>query len=168
MRHTLRTRKSSSSNSSADGDPYAKHKRKRHIHRHANKYHEGDRKRWRDVVTARERTRYEGVWAANRGVLINARTAEEEDQVHAYAVREIYSRSRLPAHVLEEIWALVAVDEITPRLGREEFVVGLWLIDQRLKGRKLPLKVSDSVWASVRVLKGIRIKYAKDKVKRGR
>lgn len=163
LKSTLRTRrKSSSSNDSVSDDPYAKHKRKRHLHRHANKYHEGDRKRWRNVVTARERTRYEGVWAANRG----GPFVTDEDGVHAFAVREIWNRSRLPGHVLGEIWDLVAVvgqqpDEEQQSLGREAFVVGLWLVDQRLKGRKLPLRVADGVWESVRVLKGIRLRHGK-------
>ncbi|KAI1761469.1 hypothetical protein GGR53DRAFT_27010 [Hypoxylon sp. FL1150] len=37
---------------------------KKHIH------HEGARKRWREEITARERKRYEGVWASNRGLLL--------------------------------------------------------------------------------------------------
>lgn len=40
--------------------------------KHPNKHHEGDRKRWRDMVTERERKRYEAVWASNRGILLPA------------------------------------------------------------------------------------------------
>ncbi|KAG8630363.1 hypothetical protein KVT40_001982 [Elsinoe batatas] len=74
MRHTLRKEISSSADEdNLEDDPYYKHKKKRHIRKHANKYHEGDRKRWRNVVTEKERDRYEGVWAANRGLLLDVR-----------------------------------------------------------------------------------------------
>jgi len=79
--------------------------------------------------------------------------------VLSLVVRDIWMRSRLPEHVLEEVWALVDGREIG-RLRREEFVVGMWLIDQRLKGRKLPVKVSESVWGSVRGV-GVRVKVGK-------
>ncbi|KAJ4398113.1 Increased rDNA silencing protein [Didymella pomorum] len=128
------------------------------------KHHEGTRKRWRDAITERERKRYEGVWAANKGILIpnSARRGsgyEDDDpgqDVANLVVREIWNRSRLPEHVLEEVWALVDGREVG-RLTRVEFVVGLWLVDQRLKGRKLPTRVSDSVWTSARGL-GIKVK----------
>lgn len=38
--------------------------RKKHAH------HEGARRRWREEITPRERKRYEGVWASNRGLLL--------------------------------------------------------------------------------------------------
>ncbi|KAJ4993293.1 increased rdna silencing protein 4 [Stagonosporopsis vannaccii] len=132
------------------------------VRKHPNKHHEGQRKRWRDAITERERKRYEGVWAANKGVLLpqSPRTMDGNDDptldVQNLVVREIWMRSRLPTHVLEEVWALVDGREIG-RLTREEFVVGLWLVDQRLKGRKLPTRVSDSVWTSARGL-GIKVK----------
>ncbi|KAF2148465.1 hypothetical protein K461DRAFT_232882, partial [Myriangium duriaei CBS 260.36] len=165
MRQTLRKAKSSLSDDESDDDPYAKHKRKRHIHKHANKYAEGDRKRWRNVVSPRERARYEGVWAANRGPLVPVSSAggtppadeAEADSVHALAVKHIWTRSRLPEHILEEIWGLVDGGKVG-RLTREEFVVGLWLVDQRLKGRKLPVRVGESVWESVRTVRGIRLR----------
>jgi len=176
MRQTLR-KDSSSSSSESDGDPYSKHKKKRHIRKHPNKHAEGDRKRWRDAVTERERKRYEGVWAANKGFLVTYTSEEQEvlaasapdstssaeiresaaSAISAAVARDLWTRSRLPGHVLEEIWDLVDGNKIG-RLIREEFVVGLWLIDQRLKGRKLPTKVSDSVWNSVRFLQGIKIR----------
>lgn len=71
-------------------------------------------------------------------------------------VREIWSRSRLPAAVLEQVWDLVDQQQIG-LLTKEEFVVGMWLIDQKLKGRKLPVKVPDSVWDSVRYVTGIKL-----------
>lgn len=124
-------------------------------------HHEGDRKRWRDKVTERERKRYEGVWAGNRGVLIDhdPEYLDHEgasDLVINLVVKDIWERSRLPYDVLEEVWDLVAATD-AKALNREEFVVGLWLIDQRLKGRKLPIKVSASVWSSVRHSYGVKI-----------
>ncbi|RYP26035.1 hypothetical protein DL768_011845 [Monosporascus sp. mg162] len=54
-------------------------KSKKHAH------HEGQRKRWREEITARERKRYEGVWASNRGYLLdkapdNARPNPDRNQ----------------------------------------------------------------------------------------
>ncbi|MCJ1368050.1 Increased rDNA silencing protein [Acarospora aff. strigata] len=144
-----------------------RHGRRNLLKKHPNKHHEGDRKRWRDQVTERERKRYEGVWAANKGVWVSVlgtldtfaksplRTLEST-MVSNVVVRDIWLRSHLPESVLEEIWELVDRQTVG-MLSREEFVVGMWLIDQRLKGRKLPVKVSDSVWASVRYLSGIKL-----------
>jgi len=121
----------------------------------------GDRKRWRDAVTERERKRYEGLYASNRGLLL---PSEMSDQIANVVVRDLWMRSRLPLSELESIWNLVIAGEPEQptirktSLSREEFVVGLWLIDQRLKGRKLPVKVSETVWTSVRGLQGIKIK----------
>ncbi|KAJ4305844.1 Increased rDNA silencing protein [Kalmusia sp. IMI 367209] len=137
--------------------------------KHPNKHHEGTRKRWRDQVTERERKRYEGVWAANKGLFVPSPPSSrpssrsphlEEDSAHDVmniVIKEIWSRSRLPEHVLEEVWDLVDSRGMG-RLKREEFVVGMWLIDQRLKGRKLPIKVSESVWGSVRGATGLKVK----------
>lgn len=176
MLHTLR--KTASDTSDDDDEdmlhPYSKHKRKKHMRRHPNKHHEGDRKRWRDALNERERKRYEGVWAANKGLYCSFSREEEihfrkipserkqaqesfADEVSNIVVRDIWNRSRLPETTLEMVWDLVDGGNVG-RLGKEEFVVGLWLIDQRLKGRKLPSKVSESVWASVRSLQGIKIK----------
>ena len=121
----------------------------------------GDRKRWRDAVTERERKRYEGLFASNRGLLL---PPDMPDQISNVVVRDLWLRSRLPLSELETIWNLVVAGEPEQpaihktSLNREEFVVGLWLIDQRLKGRKLPVKVSETVWTSVRGLQGIKIK----------
>ncbi|KAI5867941.1 hypothetical protein GGS23DRAFT_543280 [Durotheca rogersii] len=127
---------------------------KKHAH------HEGARKRWREEITARERKRYEGVWASNRGLLLvppqgaaggDSALGPEPGQlgqaVANVVVRDLWGRSRLPADELAEVWDLV------DRHGRGfldkvEFVVGMWLIDQRLRGRKIPRKVSESVWNS--------------------
>ena len=179
LRQTLRKDTSSPSSSDNEGDPYGKHKKKRHIRKHPNKHNEGDRKRWRNAVTERERKRYEGLWAANKGILC-AHTEPEQrllasslakhneagvqdirdalaEQVADVVVRDIWARSKLPQHVLQEVWDLVDTQGVR-RLTREEFVVGLWLIDQRLKGRKLPMRVSESVWHSVKLLQGIKIR----------
>jgi hypothetical protein len=176
---------------------------KRHMlgmKKHPNKHHEGDRKRWRDMVTERERKRYEAVWASNRGLLLPADPVQSQlsgssemsmasyqlksqqkafasttslqgasaygadqpsmrrsDRVHAFIVRDIYSRSRLPVDTLSEVWDLVD-RKGDGTLSKEEFVAGLWLIDQRLKGRKLPVRVGDGVWESLGALSGVRIK----------
>ncbi|KAI4166885.1 MAG: hypothetical protein LQ343_007678 [Gyalolechia ehrenbergii] len=140
-----------------------KHKGNRFINKHPNKHHEGDRKRWRDQITELERKRYEGVWAANRGLLTSYYQVEPlmsvdlANSVLNVVVRDIWSRSRLPLDVLEEIWELVDTSG-NRLLSKEEFVVGMWLVDQRLKGRKLPVKVSDSVWFSSRGLTGIKVR----------
>ena len=172
MLHTLRKQEDdSSSEDEDDSHPYSKHHKKRLVRKHPNKHHEGDRKRWRDAVTERERKRYEGVWAANKGMHYSFSREEQEffrqqpthqrtldakagvaDSVSNLIVRDIWNRSRLPATVLELVWDLVDT-EGNGRLCKEAFVVGLWLIDQRLKGRKLPTKVSESVWASVKGFK---------------
>jgi hypothetical protein len=154
FRQTLRS-------STEKEEPVDEKRGRKHWRRHPNMHHEGDRKRWRDKVTELERKRYEGVWAANRGLLLDQDLVNLEDLdprkdgtpitdlVVNVVVRDIWERSRLPKDVLEEVWDLVAPPG-SKSLSRYEFVVGLWLIDQRLKGRKLPVKVSPSVWASVR------------------
>lgn len=176
MLQTLRKQDSSSSSDSEDDShPYRKHHKRRLVRKHPHKHHEGDRKRWREIVTERERKRYEGVWAANRGLYCsltpeeqnlfrtqpsNPRTSEVKtainDSVSNIVARDIWKRSRLPENILELVWSLVDTDQVG-RLCKEEFVVGMWLIDQRLKGRKLPSKVSDSVWASVRSI-GLKVR----------
>ncbi|PGG99981.1 hypothetical protein AJ79_08343 [Helicocarpus griseus UAMH5409] len=131
-----------------------KYQPNRIIKTHPNKHREGDRKRWRDRITEKERKRYEGVWAANRGLLIDAHRQpgasgpSPRDMVLNLVVRDIWSRSRLNTEVLRQIWDLVSQVGCA-MLTREEFVVGMWLIDQCLRGRKLPNKVSESVWDSV-------------------
>lgn len=128
--------------------------------KHPHKHHEGDRKRWRDSITERERKRYEAVWASNKGLFMSGPDGNgDENTVCSLVVRDIFSRSRLHADELEEVYSLVDRHG-NGRLEREEFVVGLWLIDQRLKGRKLPIKVSDSVWKSVGVLGRIKVRKA--------
>jgi len=72
----------------------------------------------------------------------------EADLVVNVVVRDIWSRSRLPADELAEVWDLVDRSR-RGALGRDEFVVGMWLIDQRLRGRKIPARVGRSVWDSV-------------------
>ena len=137
---------------SDDEDDNTIRKHRSHLMRkHPNKHHEGDRKRYRTQVTERERKRYEGVWAANKGILLDV---DSSNAVVNIVVRDIWKRSRLPDDVLEEVWDLVDTKG-KGSLDREEFVVGMFLIDQRLKGNKLPFKVSDSVWSSVRRLTGV-------------
>ncbi|KAJ5120656.1 uncharacterized protein N7515_010044 [Penicillium bovifimosum] len=143
-------------------------KRRNPLNKHPHKHNEGNRKHWRREVTEKERKRYEGVWASNKGLLIpfgiqNERTlkwpSNASDMVLNLVVREIWSRSRLPEVVLQQVWDLVDHQNIG-LLSREEFVVGMWLIDQTLSGHKLPVKVPDSVWESVRHVAGIKLPLA--------
>lgn len=135
------------------GDDVEHKKKSILLRKHPHKHHEGDRKRYRATVTERERRRYDGVWAANRGLGMDA---DSPDTVLNLVVRDIWSRSRLPNDVLADIWDLVDI-HCSDRLTRTEFVVGMWLIDQRLKGRKLPVMVSESLWNSVRLLHGVKV-----------
>lgn len=155
--HTTLRREPSSSEETDEMDKYKK-KGTRVMgikaRKHPNKHHEATRRRWRDIITEAERKRYEGVWAANKGVYLPTPQDENFDpeddpssDVINILVRELWIRSRLPTHVLKEIWDLVDRRGLG-RLSRCEFVVGMWLIDQKLKGRRLPVKVSDSVWQS--------------------
>ena len=139
-------------------------KNKKHHFRQPNKHHEGTRERWRDYVSEVERKRYEGVWAANKGLYIS--NTLQADEVLNLVVKDIWSRSRLPHEKLARIWDLVAIDDEDEEertnhkrrsLTREQFVVGLWLIDQVLKGRNLPHNVNASVWTSVRLM-GVKIR----------
>lgn len=141
--------------------------RKHRIRKHPHMHSEGDRKRWRDKVSEAERKRYEGVWAANRGLLHNFEQSSilgkrppessQEEMVLNVVVQDIWNRSRLPRDVLEEVWDLVSPEPEYKALNRERFVVGMWLVDQRLKGRKLPVRVSASVWQSVQLVRGIKV-----------
>ncbi|KAJ5690249.1 hypothetical protein N7462_004641 [Penicillium macrosclerotiorum] len=163
MPHTLRGMPKAD-----DADANRRHKMHL-LHKHPHKHHEGDRKRWRQEVTEKERRRYEGVWASNRGLFIDPGRARRElapngterwpppsEMVLNLVVREIWSRSRLPPVLLEQVWDLVDQQQIG-LLTKEEFVVGMWLIDQQLKGHKLPTKVPESVWDSVRYVTGIKL-----------
>jgi hypothetical protein len=161
-------RKEKSSDSSEDESERYKKKGTRIMgmrRKHPNKHHEGTRKRWRDAITERERKRYEGVWAANKGLYIPEPRKQSEAEVMQdvlnLVAKELWMRSRLPEHELEEVWSLVDSRGIG-RLRREEFVVGMWLIDQRLKGRKIPVRVSESVWDSVRGV-GVKVKIVAHK-----
>ncbi|KAK6071620.1 increased rDNA silencing protein 4 [Seiridium cupressi] len=174
MRQTLR--KPPSSSDDEESKWKARHRTKPLQSKKKHAHHEGARRRWREEITERERRRYEGVWASNRGSLLDSSSPEtnapgrangtpprfisssptmnDGDVVVNVIVRDLWSRSRLPIDELAEVWDLV---DRTGRgmLDKVEFVVGMWLIDQRLRGRKIPQKVSDSVWASAR---GVSIK----------
>jgi hypothetical protein len=164
--HTLKTtmRERSHSTDATKPERDKKYHKHNHLIRKApNKHHEGSRQRWRDEVPEAARKRYEGVWAANKGYLLPSIASATQpafqansDIVVNVVVRDIWSRSRLPQDVLEEVWELVDRKHAGV-LFRDEFVVGMWLIDQRLKGRKLPGKVGESVWDSVRYLKDTKI-----------
>ncbi|KAG8165644.1 hypothetical protein KVR01_004196 [Diaporthe batatas] len=189
MRKTLRDQRPKSDDEEARR-PH--HKKKGLINSKKHTHHEGSRRRWREEITERERKRYEAVWASNRGLFlvpppgsgpgpssaqarastsdpalgVRDRSHEElSEHVASVVVRDIWSRSRLPAPELAEVWDLVyglgasgsaSGPEGRPRvpgaLSKSEFVVGTWLIDQRLRGRKIPPRVSDSVWSSAKGL----------------
>ena len=71
MRQTLR--QPPPANKSDDEDAaHNKHRHRKKPFGKSNKHshHEGQRKRWREEITPRERKRYEGVWASNRGLLL--------------------------------------------------------------------------------------------------
>lgn len=167
MKQTLRKQLSDKEDEDSAFEP-TKRGRRHLVRKHPNMHHEGDRKRWRDKVTEAERRRYEGVFAANRGLLLKPKDARaspskmidpesDNNKVVNIVVRDIWERSRLSKDALSDVYDLVAPGGPTS-LNREQFVVGLWLIDQKLKGRKLPVTVSPSVWASVRHSTGIKIK----------
>ncbi|KAA8899746.1 hypothetical protein FN846DRAFT_782134, partial [Sphaerosporella brunnea] len=107
-----------------------------------------ERQRWSWHITAKERARYEGLWAANRGLLL---PREKEEFVVNVVVRDIWRRSRLPFGTLSEIWDLVDRGR-KGCLSREEFSVGTWLVDIALSGGKPPARVQESVWEDVRTL----------------
>lgn len=137
---------------------------KKHRLRQPNKHHEGTRERWRDEVTMEEIKRYEGVWAANKGLHVFAYSENEasgiKEEVQNVVVRDIWSRSRLPPERLATVWNLVVSAsnrKDTGRLTKEQFVVGMWLIDQCLNGRNLPHNVPASVWSSVQ-LRGVKVR----------
>jgi len=128
-------------------------RRQRHGHsrpvvstRHTHQ--EGARRKWKEEVSLRERRRYEAVWASNRGLFA---TGEDDSREHvaSVVVRDLWSRSRLPADELAEVWDLVDVNR-SGRLGKAEFVVGMWLLDQRLAGRKIPARVAAGIWSSAK------------------
>jgi hypothetical protein len=159
MRETLRTHIHTSASSEDEGRGRST---TLGVPRHPHKHHEGDRKKWRDVVTEEEFKRYAGLWASNRGMLFTERerastTDQLDEEVHNFVVRELWRRSRLSDEVLCEIWALVD-ERGMPRLTKSQFIIGMWLIDQKLKGRKLPVKVSKSVWESVERQQGVGVK----------
>ena len=85
-------------------------------------------------IPPNDRKRYEGLWAANKGLLQTSL-----DEVCNVIVKDIWQRSRLQAEILSDIYALVDRDR-RGTLSRDEFVVGTWLVDHCLRGRKLPLK----------------------------
>ena len=166
MRHTLRDERSSND----ETEVHKHHKSSRIIKKHPHKHHEGDRKRWRESITDKERKRYEGVWAANRGLFLphspttsvtgptnlTPQPTTASPRVLNLIVRDIWNRSKLSPDDLAEIWDLVD-GKREGYLEKEEFVVGMWLVDQRLKGRKTPVVVGESVWGSVRGLSGVRV-----------
>jgi hypothetical protein len=105
-----------------------------------------------------EKKRYEGVWAANKGIHLplfmtesnfeENKNGDPNQEIHGFVVRGLWRRSRLADHTLEEIWKLVDRTS-NGTLDREGFLAGMWLVDQCLYGRKLPLKLDSKIWNSV-------------------
>ncbi|CCU81697.1 increased rDNA silencing protein 4 [Blumeria hordei DH14] len=114
---------------------------------HPNR-HQRRRRRATEIVTDRQRRRYEAVWASNRGLYLDPRSHDAAMRLCNLVVRDIWSRSRLGPDVLHCIYELIDRDQCGS-LRRDEFVVGMWLIDRSLRGRKIPSKISDSIWLSV-------------------
>ncbi|KFY26629.1 hypothetical protein V491_01232 [Pseudogymnoascus sp. VKM F-3775] len=185
MRTTMRKMPRSSDD---EDEGLAKRGRKNLMKKHPNKHHEGDRKRWRDVVSDRERKRYEGLWASNKGLFTSPSTITKSvpgvisplprGNSSTVGTKPGSSDSlRSPpedcvsSQVVRDIWSrsrlpddvLSDIWELVDRSGtgmlsRDEFVAGVWLVDQRLKGRKLPQRVGDSVWVSVGTLGGVKVR----------
>ncbi|KAK8048336.1 hypothetical protein PG994_010066 [Apiospora phragmitis] len=68
MRQTLR--QPPKSDEDEEKDHRNRHKKKHLTNKKKHAHHEGARRRWREQITERERKRYEGVWASNRGLLL--------------------------------------------------------------------------------------------------
>ncbi|KAK8872672.1 increased rDNA silencing protein [Apiospora arundinis] len=68
MRQTLR--QPPKSDDEEEKDHKHRHKKKHLSNKKKHAHHEGARRRWREQITERERKRYEGVWASNRGLLL--------------------------------------------------------------------------------------------------
>lgn len=106
LKSTLRKPKSEDDDRRKDGSYF-------HVKKHPHKHHEGDRKRWRDEITERERKRYEAVWASNKASFGQVQSEGPgsapldipgyEDTVCNLVAKDIYSRSRLERHILEEV-----------------------------------------------------------------
>ncbi|BFZ55372.1 Increased rDNA silencing protein [Savitreella phatthalungensis] len=124
-------------------------------------------------ISQEERKRYERLWATNKGLclsfvdLADDRTIEDpasaaKDDVANVVVRDIWSRSRLQADVLEQIYDLCDRGS-KGRLTRDEFVVGTWLVDHSLRGRRLPTRreLTDEVFTSGGPLARLGIKVPK-------
>ncbi|KAF7955922.1 hypothetical protein EAE96_004843 [Botrytis aclada] len=164
MKTTMRKPKTEKELREEEGEGERRRAKKHLVKKHPNKHDEGNRKRWRDEITEKERKRYEALWASNKGLFPYTMDHGGEmvdidgasDTVPGLVVKDLWERSRLGGDVLEEVWELVhgkgywgrQKEKRYGRLERDEFVVGLWLIDQRLKGRKLPARVNHSIWAS--------------------
>lgn len=67
-------------------------RRKPHlVKHHPHKHSEGERRRWRHFVTESERRRYEGLWAANKGVLLADKNTD-------LAITTVPPPSRMKSH----------------------------------------------------------------------
>ncbi|KAI0128813.1 hypothetical protein BJ170DRAFT_623021 [Xylariales sp. AK1849] len=180
LRQTLRK---PSSRSDEEDEYHARFKhRKKPLQKSKHSHHEGARRRWREEITLRERKRYEGVWASNRGLLLTNSPSHSPDPISLTRSNSSTPNSgnlpnphnpKPPTHgtdlvsnvIVRDMWArsrlpfdeLSEVWDLVDTQGRgvldkTEFVVGMWLVDQRLRGRKIPQKVMGSVWGSAKGL----------------
>ncbi|EHY53144.1 Increased rDNA silencing protein [Exophiala dermatitidis] len=132
MRQTLRNH--SPGHDEKEEEP---HKRgRRHWRRHPNMHHEGDRKRWRDRVTERERKRYEGVWAANKGLLVDLDLAILEG-----SAEKSEPQSQQGQQQQQQQQPLRATSSVSP----SELVVNVVVRDIWERSR-LPRDVLEEVW----------------------
>ncbi|KAL8798817.1 MAG: hypothetical protein Q9182_006361 [Xanthomendoza sp. 2 TL-2023] len=144
MRHTMRAPLDPNEEFAAVG----KHKSgKRFLHKHPNKHHEGDRKRWRDQITEFERKRYEGVWAANRAVPLDATHGHEsKNNNNNNTTNNHTSSSRVPP-------ALLPVD--APPTSTTTTTTVLNIIVRDIWSRSnLPPDVLEEIWDLVYVSNG--------------
>lgn len=99
-------------------------------------HHEGDRKRWRDRVTERERKRYEGVWAANKGLLVDLDLAILEG-----SAEKSEPQSQQGQQQQQQQQPLRATSSVSP----SELVVNVVVRDIWERSR-LPRDVLEEVW----------------------
>ncbi|KAK8090297.1 hypothetical protein PG997_005258 [Apiospora hydei] len=98
MRQTLR-QPSKKSEDEEEKDNRARHKKKHLGNKKKHAHHEGARRRWREQITERERKRYEGVWASNRGLLLSPSSFPDNSMSAAYGAAHAASASTPNLHL---------------------------------------------------------------------
>lgn len=82
------------------------------------------------------------------------------DLILNIVVRDLWSRSKLPNDLLDQIYKLVDIRQ-DGFLDKKSFIVGMWLVDQCLYGRKLPKVVAEDLWNSAIMNVNVLIKNKK-------